>query len=136
MKLYKLLGEMTTTVERINMVRLSLNDRSAKAIGDEAMKNRLQIASEQVDDLRRRIVATKEGGAITGEERLREYLANLYGDVNSYEGKPSQTQTERADSLARELADITASFNAWVAKEMAGINAALNKSQLEEIKVP
>jgi len=81
-------------------------------------------------------VATKEGGAITGEERLREYLANLYGDVNSYEGKPSQTQTERAAALARELADVTGSFNAWMAKEMSGINAALTQKQLEEIKNP
>jgi hypothetical protein len=34
--MYKLLGEMTTTVERINAVRLALNDRAAKAAGDEA----------------------------------------------------------------------------------------------------
>jgi hypothetical protein len=136
MKLYKLLGEMTTTVERINVVRLALNDRAAKAAGDDALKNRLQTASEQVDELRKKIVATKEGGAITGEERLREYLANLYGDVNSYEGRPSQTQMERADALARELADVTASFNTWMAKEMSSINSALTQKKLEEIKNP
>ena len=135
MKLYKLLGEMTTTVERINTVRLALNERSAKATGDDALKNRLQTAAGQVDELRRKIVATKEGGAITGEERLREYLANLYGDVNSYEGRPSQTQIERADALTRELADITASFNAWIVKEMSGINSILTQKKLEAIKI-
>jgi len=136
MKLYKLLGEMTTTVERINAVRLALNDRAAKAAGDDALQNKLRTASEQVDELRRKFVATKEGGAITGEERLREYLANLYGDVNSYEGRPSQTQMERADTLARELADVTASFNTWMARETSGINADLTKKQLEEIRIP
>ncbi|MEO6654630.1 MAG: sialidase [Pyrinomonadaceae bacterium] len=136
MKLHKLLGEMTTAVESINGVRLALDDRAAKVAGDDALKNRLTMASIQVDELRRKIVATKEGGAITGEERLREYLANLYGDVISYEGRPSQTQTERAESLRRELADVITSFNAWTAKEMSGINAALTKKQMEAIKIP
>ncbi len=81
-------------------------------------------------------MATTEGGAITGEERLREYLANLYGDVISYEGQPSQTQMERAEAIARELSDVTASFDAWTAKEMSGINSALTKKQLEAIKNP
>jgi hypothetical protein len=109
---------------------------AAKAAGDAALQNKLRTASKQVDELRKKFVATKEGGAITGEERLREYLANLYGDVNSYEGKPSQTQVERADALARELADVTKSFNDWLAREMNGVNAALRQKQLEEIKNP
>lgn len=136
LKLSKMLGEMTATVERINAVRLALDDRAAKVSGDDALENRLQTASAQVNDLRKKIVATTEGGAITGEERLREYLANLYGDVISYEGRPSQTQMERADAIARELADVGASFDAWTGKEMSGINSALTKKQLEAIKNP
>ncbi|MGI8788292.1 MAG: WD40/YVTN/BNR-like repeat-containing protein [Pyrinomonadaceae bacterium] len=136
MKLYKTLGEMTTIVERMNATRLALDDRAAKVTNDDALKNRLQTASKQVDELRRKIVATKEGGAITGEERLREYLADLYGSVNGYEGRPSQTQMERAAALARELTDVNASFEAWMKKEMSGINSALTQKQLEEIKNP
>ena len=133
LKLHKLLGEMTTMVERINSVRLTLNDRAAKA-NDALLKTRLQTASAQVDELRRKIVATKEGGAITGEERLREYLASLYGDVISYEGRPSKTQVERTDAIARELADVAVSFDAWMKKELNGINADLGKNKLEAIK--
>jgi len=136
LKLHKLLGEMTTTVERINSTRLALDDRAAKITGDDALRNRLQTASAQVNDLRKKIVATTEGGAITGEERLREYLATLYGDVIYYEGRPSQTQMERAEALARELSDVTTSFDAWTTKEMSGINSALTKKQVEAIKNP
>jgi hypothetical protein len=32
---------------------------------------------------------TTEGGAITGEERLREHTDQLYGAILSYEGKPA-----------------------------------------------
>jgi len=136
LKLHKLLGEMTTTVERINSTRLALDDRAAKITGDDALRNRLQTASAQVNDLRKKIVATTEGGAITGEERLREYLATLYGDVIYYEGRPSQTQMKRAEALARELSDVTTSFDAWTTKEMSGINSALTKKQVEAIKNP
>src|SRR5258708_32950103 len=132
MKLYNLFGDMTKSVERINWMRLALHDRAAKA-NDPALKTRLQTASAQVDDLRRKIVATKEGGAITGEERLREFLSNLYGDVNGYEGRPSQMQIDRADSLTRELGDISKSFYDWTAKELAAINAALSNPKLDPL---
>ncbi len=136
LKLHNLLGEMTTTVERINATRLALDDRAAKITNDDALKNRLQTASMQVDELRRKIVATKEGGAITGEERLREFLADLYGTVVGYEGRPSKTQMERAEALTRELSDVTKNYNDWLAKEMNGINLALTNKQLAEIKNP
>ncbi len=93
-------------------------------------------ASKQVDSLRRKIVATKEGGMITGEERLRENLADLYGDVNGYDGRPSQTQIERADAIERELADIVRDYDAWLAKEIGGINAALTVKKLQPIPPP
>jgi hypothetical protein len=136
MKLYNQLGEMTKIVERINSVRLALDDRAAKVTNDDALKNQLQTASRQVDEIRKKIVATKEGGAITGEERLRDFLSDLYGNVVGYEGRPSQMQVERADALTRELVDVSASFDTWMKKEMAGLNTALTKKQLEEIKIP
>src|SRR5213075_459498 len=84
--------------------------------------------------MRKKIVATKEGGAITGEERLRENLADLYGNVVFYEGRPAQTQVERADALARELADVVKDFDAWLARDLTGVNSALANKQLETIK--
>jgi photosystem II stability/assembly factor-like uncharacterized protein len=133
-KLYNLFGTMTDAVEKMNAVRMSLNDRASKAT-DPALKAKLQNASAQVDELRRKIVATKEGGAITGEERLREFLSNLYGDVVGYEGRPSQTQIDRADSLARELADVVKSFDDWSAKELPGLNGMLTGQKLEPIAI-
>ncbi len=133
MKLYNALAEMSSSVDRLNATRLALDDRAAKAT-NEALARRLRTASSQVDDLRRKIVATKEGGMITGEERLRENLADLYGNVALfYEGQPAQSQTERADALARELADVTRDFDAWRAKELPRINEELAKAKLDRI---
>lgn len=135
MTLYHLLEEMTYAVERINAVRLALDERTAKRTPADSLAEQLRHASTQVDAFRQKIVATKEGGAITGEERLREFLADLYGNVVAYEGRPSQTQVERAEALARELGDVVKAFDAWAANELSALNAALTKAQLEPVKL-
>jgi photosystem II stability/assembly factor-like uncharacterized protein len=133
MKIYNSLGDMTYATDRINGVRLALDARAAKLPANDPLATRLRDASTQVDELRRKIVATKEGGAITGEQRLREYLTDLYGSVTGYEGRPTQTQLDRADALARELADVVRDFDGWLQKELAGINAALTAKGLDPI---
>jgi photosystem II stability/assembly factor-like uncharacterized protein len=133
MKLYNLLGDMTFAVDRINGVRLALEGQAGKLPANDLLGARLRSASAQVDELRRKIVATKEGGMITGEERLRENLADLYGNVSGYEGRPAQTQVERTDAIAREMADVVKDFDAWLSKEMSGLNSALSTKKLQPI---
>jgi len=135
MKLYSVLGDMTFAVDRINGVRLALDADAAKLPANDPLVARLRIASQQVDELRKKIVATKEGGAITGEERLRENLATLYADVVYYEGRPSQMQLMRTDAIAHELSDVVRDFDAWLAKELTGLNSAVATKQLPPIKV-
>ena len=84
--------------------------------------------------MRKKIVATTEGGAITGEERLRENLADLFGNVNGFAGHPSQTQIERADVLARELNDVLKDFDTWLTKDLSSINSELTRNHQEAIK--
>ena len=136
LKLSGLLGDMTFAVERMNGVRQALDDRAAKLPSGDSLAARLTAASSAVDLLRKKIVATKEGGMITGEERLRENLADLYGNVAVfYEGRPTQTQVERGDAIARELADVVRDFDAWTGRELPGLNAALAAKRLESIRV-
>jgi photosystem II stability/assembly factor-like uncharacterized protein len=135
MRLYNRLGDMKYATDRINGVRLALDDRAAKLPAADALGRQLRAASAQVDELRKKIVATKEGGMITGEERLRENLGDLYGGVLFYEGRPSQMQIDRAAALARELGDVGAQFDAWAAKELPGINASLEGKKLVPIEV-
>jgi len=134
-KLSTQLGEMTRVVNRINGVRLALEDRARKLPANDPLAKKLRAASSRVDDLRKRIVATKEGGMITGEERLREFLTDLYGNVASYEGRPTAAQAERTDALAHELSDVAGDFDAWVTKELPAINKELAAKKLEPIQV-
>jgi photosystem II stability/assembly factor-like uncharacterized protein len=122
MKLYGTFRDMTYAVDALNGARTSLLGRAAALPAKDKQRTRFETAADQLDTIRRRIVATKEGGMLTGEERLRENLDDLYIDVINYEGRPTDAEAERADALARELADTIKELDAWTAREAKGLN--------------
>ncbi len=111
-KLSGLLDHMSWVVDAIVGVRDSAQKNAARLTESDPLRVKLAALAESANTIRSKIVATKEGGMITGEERLREFLAGssddagLYGDVNSYEGRPTDSQVARADVLGRELEDV------------------------------
>src|SRR5215471_18755570 len=134
MRVYNLLGDMSFDVDRINGVRDALADRGGKVKGDAAFAKSLQDLSQKVDELRKKIVATKEGGAITGEERIREKTAGLYSDFVFYEGRPGDYQIGRIDSLKKELGDVEKEFDNLVAKELPTVNKSLARKKLAPVE--
>jgi photosystem II stability/assembly factor-like uncharacterized protein len=135
MKLDKQLGHMSYAVAAIEGVRDAAVARFAKLAEKDPLRARLKQLSADLDSLRSKIVATKEGGAVTGEERIREHLGELYGDVNGYEGRPTDYQAARTDSLGHELEDVITDFRKLTDKELPTINAGLKKKKLEAILV-
>jgi photosystem II stability/assembly factor-like uncharacterized protein len=136
MKLYRLLEHMSYVTAAIQGVRDDGMARAAKLGDKDALRGRLQQLAEESDKLRSKIVATKEGGMITGEERLRELLGSLYGDVTGWEGRPTDYQVKRTDALARELEDVAGDFRKLTDKDLPGINVGLKRKKLETIQVP
>jgi photosystem II stability/assembly factor-like uncharacterized protein len=134
MRVYNLLGDMSFDVDRINNLRDTLAERAAKLKAADPLATQLTAMSKKADDLRRKIVATKEGGAITGEERIREKTTALYGDLIIYEGRPAEYQVARIASLKQELQDVENEFDAFVAKDVATVNKALARKKLAPIE--
>lgn len=81
----------------------------------------LREAATRLDSIKQKIVATKEGGAITGEERIREHLDTAYGALISWEGKPAAYQVERVETLRRELDDVRREFEELEARSRAQV---------------
>jgi hypothetical protein len=79
MKVYKELEHMTFGVEAIEGVRDGANARAAKLKEKDPLGQQLQKLAADCDAIRSKIVATKEGGMITGEERIRELLDGVAG---------------------------------------------------------
>jgi hypothetical protein len=136
MKLYTMLGHMSYEVAGIQTARDGANTRAAKLQKNDPLRARLEQFAGKADGLRSKIVATKEGGAITGEERIREHVGELYGALLQYEGRPTNYQVARADALSRELEDVVTDFNKLTTAQLPGLNSDLQKQKLEPITIP
>ena len=134
MRAYRLLGEMSFQVDRINGVHDALMERGTKLKGDPTFSKRLQELAGKVEAMRKKIVATTEGGAITGEERIREKTTQLYGAILNYEGRPTDYQVARIDSLKKELDEVAGEFDGVVTKELPAVNKTLSQKKLEAIQ--
>jgi len=132
----QLFGDMSDLVARINAVRTAADAEAAALPAQDATRKQLADLGDKANDIRKKIVATTEGGAITGELRLREHTDELYGAIMSYEGRPSDYQMTYIDTLARELGDVQKSFADFQAGDLARTNAALKAKNLKEITIP
>lgn len=134
-KLAGLLNHMSWAVDSIVGVRDAANRDAGQLKENDKLHQRLTTLATDADKIRGKIVATKEGGAITGEERLREFLGELYGDVNQYEGKPTDSQVARADVMARELEDVIQEFQKLTTADLPAINKQLAAKKVRAITV-
>jgi len=125
---------MSDLMARIQSVRASASAAAAKLPEGDPLRSQLNRLTESVDVVRKKIVATKEGGAITGEERLREHMDDLYGGLTDYEGRPAATLVAYTSVLRRELDEVAAEFTTLCDKDVKDANAALKAKGLQEIK--
>ena len=136
MRVYALLADLTFDVDRINGVRDALTERAGRLGASDPVRVQLNTLAAKADEIRKKIVATKEGGAITGEERIREKTSQLYGALVFYEGRPADYYVARIDSLAHERKDVADEFESFVAKDLEAANASLAANKLEAIRPP
>jgi len=133
MRAQAVFGRMTDLVDRLNGLKGLALARVAGLPAGDPLKVQGQKFADDIDVLRKEIVATKEGGAITGEERLREHLDQAYGAILSYEGRPGDYQVERINVLDRELRGVEERAKALIDGELPKLNEALKGKGLETL---
>jgi photosystem II stability/assembly factor-like uncharacterized protein len=133
MKMKDMFSDMSFLVEQIKTARTQLADRIGKLAAKDPTKAKAEKLNADSEVALKKIVATKEGGAITGEERLREHLGEVYGNVTFYDGKPADYILGRIDGLSKELKDVTADFDALMKKDLPAVNSGLQKKKLEPV---
>ena len=136
MNVRALFEEESALMDRIQFIRTALAKAGGALSESDPLKKNVTDFDGKVDAVRKQIVATKEGGAITGEERLREHTDQLYGAILSYEGKPGEYQLAYIEALKRELADATNQFAGLVDKDLPALNDALKAKNQPTISPP
>jgi len=131
--LYEDLGRLTYLIDAMTSARDQAAARSGEA-HSKRLRRRLEAARDHLEGLRKELVATKKG-AITGEEKLRERLGELYGAVNRYDGRPTDSQLERKTILEGQLDQAERRFEALRTDELMPLNTSLEHAGLEPITI-
>jgi photosystem II stability/assembly factor-like uncharacterized protein len=125
MRVHALFGEQSALMDKIIPLRMAVAKKMKEVPEGDELRKTLADFDKKVDAVRKQIVATTEGGAITGEERLREHTDQLYGAILSYEGKPGDYHLAYIDALKKELGDTTRDFDQVNNTELPKLNEAL-----------
>ena len=130
-KLYAALERLTYVVDSITELRDQARARTEKLPKADALRRRLEAFAEEMEAQRAALVASKQTEGISGEEKLREELGMLYGNVNAYEGRPTESQTTRMGVLGKQLEDELGRLGATSDRELAALNPRLRARKLD-----
>ena len=136
MKVATLFDDESRLFARIAELREQIAAASKDRPEKDPVHRKLADLDGKLDGLRKQIVATTEGGAITGEERLREHTDQLYGAIISWDGPPSAYQLENTVALRNQLDEVNASFSHITTTDLPGVNKVLTSKGAHPLTVP
>ena len=135
-KVRALFDDESALMDRILFLRRDVAKMATALPENDPLHKTVKDFDTKIDAVRKKIVATTEGGAITGEERIREHTDQLYGALLSYEGKPGDYHLAYIDTLRRELDDVNKDFDQLLAKDLPALNQSLKGKGKPEIAAP
>ncbi len=136
MKVHDLFNDESILFGRIVGLREQVEAANKGRADTDPLRRKLSDFDDKLDGLRKQIVATTEGGAITGEERLREHTDQLYGAITSWDGPPSGYQLENTLALQAQLGDIDSAFSRLTAADLPALNKLLQSKGEPPLTVP
>lgn len=133
-ELYRLLEDLAYAVDVAVDVRDQARSRAAKLGSRSRTGRRLTAFADRLDAYRAGLVSSETAGLFSGEEKLREHLAGLYGSVAGYDGRPSQSQLARARQLAGQVGEALERF-ARLREDLQSLNSSLERRGVAPLRV-
>jgi DNA repair exonuclease SbcCD ATPase subunit len=128
-RLYAMLERLAYVGDTVADAIEQLTARAADTDRD-ATRQRIEELRDGLERLRSTLVAS--GGMIEGDEELREKLSGLYGSVNGYEGRPTESQLDRIEVLDDQLETAEARLSE-LADDLDALNQRLAKRGLDKV---
>ena len=134
--LYAALERLAYTVEAATDLRDQARARASGLDERNRVARRLNEYADSLEEFRAALVSTSKAGPISGDEKLREKLANVYGAVTGYDGRPTQSQIDRTAVLKAQLERAEADFGAISSgRDFDTLNTQLNGRGLDPLTV-
>ncbi len=132
-RLYAMLSDLTYTTDAVVDALAQARARAAAMPARGPARHQLEQLADQLEALHKALVATREGGWMSGEEQLREKLGSLYGAVNGYEGRPTRSQIAQMAVLAGRLDAIAQRLRTLGDRSVAQVNRSLVQARQQPI---
>jgi photosystem II stability/assembly factor-like uncharacterized protein len=134
MKAYNLLEDLAYTDKVVTEIRDQAKEKSAKA-NNKTLGKKLTTLSESMEILHKELVATNVTAAITGEEKLREKIGDIYSAVNGYQGRPTQNQIDRLEILSNKVSEKKTGLENILTIDIPNLNGQLAKENIDGFKL-
>ncbi|HEX6198820.1 MAG TPA: glycosyl hydrolase, partial [Thermoanaerobaculia bacterium] len=140
LELYRTLERLTYLVDALTDLRDQARSRAAELPDHRASRGGapgrprrdVEAYADLLEEFRTTLVSTSEAGWLSGDEKLREKLGALYGGVNSYTGRPTQSQLDRLEVLRGRQEEAFGRFEELVARREE-VNRTLSRAGLEPL---
>jgi photosystem II stability/assembly factor-like uncharacterized protein len=133
MAAYAMLEKLTWADEATTGLRDALRSRAEKLPADDTLRPQAEKLAAGLDALHATLVATAEGGWLSGEEQLREKLGSLYGGINGYEGRPTKSQLDQLRVLGARLDQAADRLRSLAATDLPAVNQGLAARKLAPV---
>ncbi len=130
LRLYDMVQRLAFLVDAAIELRDQARARVAGLRAGDRLARRLTAYADTLEAFRASLVSTSAAGRMAGEERLREKVVGLYGAVNGYEGRPTDSQIEQVDVLVARLDAAAGRFTALTGPTLAALNRDLAARKL------
>ena len=135
LKLYKLSEDVAYFYDESNALSNQLEELAEE---NEALSQEMMHLKSALDTFRNALVALEGDFYVDEGEEIRESISNLYRMVISYPGRPSESQLNRANTLASETAESEANFQSLINQvklineKLANVKAKVHMRTREE----
>jgi len=118
-------------LDSVDELAAAMREQAGELSGNNARD--LKRIAERLDE-HSGTLAVREGGFISGQERLRERLGELYGDVSGYDGRPTDTQLERQQQLLQQLATAQTETDRLLEQQLPRANRILQRNDIKPLQ--
>ncbi|MCC7302148.1 MAG: glycosyl hydrolase [Bacteroidia bacterium] len=133
-EIFEMQENLAFLASQLNKIKDVATSRK-NATADKKVVAAADALIRKVDALYQTLVASIEGTNITGEEKLREKISDLYYGVVSFEGKPTRSQYDRFAALQKEYADAKAAAEKIFQSDVKTFNDLLTGRKMEGIVI-
>ncbi len=131
LELYYTLSDLTYMVDSVDQLAEQAREHADGLSGRDARN--LNNVAEELEAFSESVAVRSEGSLISGQEKLRERLGNLYGSVSGYDGKPTDTHLQTQQQLLQELAEAQQQADELLEDQLPRANRVLRRHDLAEL---